>query len=257
MNSLLLLCRSLASASALLWLSACSTYDVTLDAIARGKLPEIDVASVSANAQGDSARAVIATTTGSSYWIHSSNPAIAADDLRFKEAAGHIRTALSGHGLWLAENAATADMMVEFEYGIAPPRAIDTRRVEPVYGPAPDDQPGLGPLVQNTNHRTQLNATNDGNDEFVGYLDTTTSTLVYEKHLAVTCRENKRRADGKPPFELWTISASIEDESRNLREYLPVLAAAVMVKIGQTTNGAVVDRLKTDDDAIRFVKAGM
>jgi hypothetical protein len=234
--------------AAISFLAGCTSYEVKVDAIARRAPSPTATVTVNPNT---------AMAAGTSYWIRSRNGDVADDELRFKEAAGHVRTALSAHGLWLAPNASEADLVVDLDCGIGPPCIVEETMNVPVLGSRNPGAEDLGPLMQSPDGTVHIRPVGGATFDVVDYEEATHGVVVYEKHLSVTCRENRASTAGKPPLELWSVSATIESESKDLRESLPVLAAAVMVKLGQTTDGLVTDRLSKSDDAIGFVKAGM
>src|ERR1051326_8674056 len=57
-----------------------------------------------------------------SYEIHNKNPLVADDSLRYKEASGYVKTALSGKGLYEAPANTKPDLVVDLDYGIGPPQ---------------------------------------------------------------------------------------------------------------------------------------
>ena len=68
------------------------------------------------------------STDGQSYKIRSKNPVLGEENLRYKEAAEYVKTALSGKGLFEAPNTEAADLIVELDYGVDAPRTkIETR----------------------------------------------------------------------------------------------------------------------------------
>jgi hypothetical protein len=190
--------------SAAVLAGGCSTYEVKVDAVSRRNLP---------------------TGSHTSYTIQNRNPAIATDSLRYKEAAQRIKTALSGHGLWEAPDPSTADMIVDLDYDIEPAKVVYREVDVEVFVPK---VPVLGQL---------------GGRELVGVEKGTVRTVVREKHLSVSCRENEPATERRPTLELWRISVGIEDERNDLRECLPVLASEVMEQIGKTTDGVIIKRV--------------
>ena len=68
-----------------------------------------------------------------SYKILNKNPAVDDDSLRYKEAAGYVRTALSGKGLYEAPDNQNADLVVSIDYGVGPPQSRREVVSEPVY----------------------------------------------------------------------------------------------------------------------------
>ena len=196
-----------------------------------------------------------------SYKIHSANPEISEDSLRHKEAVGFVRTALSGKGMYETTDAEKADMVVDVDYGVGPPQLHHETVSEPIYVTLPGEV-----RVE----RVQVGTDRNGNPiyqtvtvqdpprtEMIGYRDRVITTVVYEKHLHLSAKENKPAAEGRPPSEIWTVDVTSEGESHDLRKTLPVLAAATIDYVGKDSHGQKVIHLKDSDKDIAFVKRGM
>ena len=236
-----LILLSLAAASALL-VAGCttSTYQVKVDAIT----------------QHDSTN----PNDAQSYKIQSKNAALGDENLRYKEAAEFVKTALSGKGLYEAPSAETADMIVELDYGVEAPRTkIETVSV-PVYA-----QVGGGVRyepVTVTNSRgvttTRTVAVYEPpRTELVGFDDVPREVTIYEKYLRITAHDNKPAAEGKPPVQIWSIHSSTEDESKDLRKYLPIMASATVEYIGKDSTNSHVIKVRVPSPTVDFIKKGM
>ncbi|MBI5767681.1 MAG: hypothetical protein HZA93_07785 [Verrucomicrobia bacterium] len=179
--------------------------------------------------------------------------------LRHQEAARHIKTALSGHGLWEAADPATAELVIELDFGLTEPRPILQEVDVPVFA-VPQDQRNQTAVVRPASSvppRDDERVNGNAEGQFIGFADATQTEVVTEKHLSVSCRENHPAAPGRPPHELWRVTASIESSSRDLREALPVLATAVMQRLGSDTGGTVTDSLASRAPDITFIKKGL
>ncbi len=196
-----------------------------------------------------------------SYKIHNANPAVSEDTLRHQEAVGFVRTALSGKGMYETTDADKADVVVDLEYGVGPPKLQRETVQDPVYMTLPG---------QARVERVQVGTDKNGNPifstvtvqepprtELVGYRDRIIETIVYEKHLRLSAKDNKPAAEGQPPSEIWTIDVTSEGETHDLRKTLPILAAASIDYIGKDSHGEKVIRLKDTDKDIAFIKKGM
>jgi hypothetical protein len=184
-----------------------------------------------------------ATHEIASYDIRAKAPVPEEDSLRYKEAAKQIKTALSSKGLYEAPSPAAADMVVEIEYGMAPPKV--------------KYEPCNRPIIARPKDLPDGRATMDPTKEVVGYEDFVYPVVTREKHLSVCGRENKQPGEGRPPAEIWRVEVSISDESHDLRGYLPILASAAMDEIGRNSDGTATTTLKENDESIRFIKKGM
>ena len=142
------------------------------------------------------------STDGQSYKIRSKNPVLGEENLRYKEAAEYVKTALSGKGLFEAPNTEAADLIVELDYGVDAPRTkIETVSV-PRYA-----QVGGG--------------------------------VRYEQVPVTDARGNT------------------EDESKDLRKYLPIIASAAADNIGRDTGKPTVIKVKDPSQVVDFIRRGM
>ena len=222
-----------------LWLglagcNSTSTYQVKVDAISKPAAPKTQ-----------------------SYALKSKDPRLGEENLRYKEAADFVRTALSGKGLYEAPNAEAADMVVELDYGLEAPRSKVERVSTPVYA-----QVGGGVRYEsvpttdargNVSYRT-VAVYDPPRSELIGYDEMPRQITIYEKYLKITARENKPAAEGRPPAELWSIHASAEDESKDLRKYLPIMASATVDYIGQDSSNQKLVKVRADGPAVDFIR---
>ncbi len=183
-------------------------------------------------------------------------PGEAGSELRDQEAVAHVKTALSAQGLWEAPSAEAADLVVEVDYGIDPARVrYDVIRI-PLYGRVQPD-----PSIRQVTNPRAPEVTNQSAGIPTGrpgeFQEITVPVTIREKHLTVSGRENRPAVEGQAPPEVFRVSASLEDESADLRASLPLLASAIMDQIGRSTDGAVVARIGEDSEAVDFIKRGL
>lgn len=172
-----------------------------------------------------------------SYQIVYRNSPGASDGLRNAELAEHIRTALSAGGWHEMPAAARPEVVVEVEFGLGRSRVEIEDRWVPMVG---------------------RNLGQDGaSRQVLWYEDVVVPVIVHEKYLVVSAREREAARPAAPPAELWRISVSIEDESRDLRRSAPILAAAAMEKIRAGGSGVSVTTLGDADSAVEYIRKGM
>lgn len=195
-----------------------------------------------------------------SYVLKSKDPRLGEENLRHREAADFVRTALSGKGLYEAPSADRADMVIELDYGMEAPRSKIERVSVPVYaqvgGGVRYDSVPVTDSRGNTSFRT-VAVYVPPRTEVVGYEDVPRMVTVYEKYLKISARENKPASEGRPPAELWSIHASTEDESKDLRKYLPIIASATVDFIGQDTSNQTTVKVKADGADVQFIRRRM
>lgn len=200
------------------------------------------------------------TTEGQSFKIKSKNPAVGEENLRYREAAEYVKTALSGRGLYEAPNAEKADVIVELDYGIDAPRSkmetVTVPRYAQVGGGVRYEPVAVKDSSGNTSYRT-VAVYQPPRTELVTYDEVPQMVTVYEKYLRITARENKPAAEGRPPAELWSVSTSTEDQSKDIRKYLPIMASATADYIGRDSNKEKVVRVKSDSPTVEQLRRGM
>lgn len=192
-----------------------------------------------------------------SYLIRPSRPTFDERSLRHKEAVAHLRTALSGRGLFEAPVGVRPDLIIEFDYGLGPVRTVYVETREPIYEtmggervPPPAGASSSGMAAQRPDGAPQA--------WLVGYTTVRRPVLVRDKYLVVTARTNVAgNAEPRALPPLWRVSARIEDSSGELRRYLPVLAAAIMDQAGATTEGNVAMKMADNSDDVAFIRRGL
>ncbi|HVT73619.1 MAG TPA: hypothetical protein VHD61_10805 [Lacunisphaera sp.] len=200
-----------------------------------------------------------------SYQIRSTNPKLDEGSLRYKEVADYVRTALSGKGMYEAPRPEKADMIIDIDYGIDAPRVKFDTQSQPIYAetgggvrmqdvavPVIDPKTGQRFIVHET-----MAIPNPVQTRILGFEDVVRPVIVYEKYLKISARSNTEAVEGRAPPEVWSVNVSAEDESKELRKYLPILASATTDYIGTNTNQEKPVKLKADDDAVAFIKKGM
>lgn len=184
-----------------------------------------------------------------SYVIRPTRPTLDERSLRHREALTHLRTALSGLGLFEAPDGVRPDMIIEFDYGLGTLRTVYIETTEPVYEVQGGDSAHSGRMtrVPEDARRAWL----------VGYATVKRPVQVMDKYLLVSARVNSpESSETRQPADLWRVSVRIEDSSEELRGYLPLLAAAVMDQAGSTTDGNVALTLPANSDAVAFIRRG-
>ncbi len=224
----------------LLLLSGCNTtYEMEVDAISN---PSI--------------------TDAESYIIIPRDPETDVNDLRYKETVDYIKTALSGKGLYEALDAEEADMVVEIDYGMEPPRQEYRVVEEPVF--ATIQQPDTIQQVAQTDPKTgrtvvyNVRVPGRLSRELIGYEERLKSVVVNEKYLELTAKENTLVTSSDiPPQEIWSVQVRNYDENNDLREYIPIMAASVADYAGEDTGSNHNVRLREKDDVVQFIKKGI
>lgn len=196
-----------------------------------------------------------------SYEIKNKNPLVADDSLRYKEAAGFVKTALSGKGMYEAPPNTKADMVVDLDYGVGPPQMRREQVSEPVYitlpGQIRTERVQVGTDSQGRPIYQTVTVQDPPRTEFAGFREYYVTVVVYEKYLKLSARENKEATEGRPASEIWTVDVTSEGESRDIRKNLPVLVAATIDYIGKDSQGQKTIRIKENSSDIAFVKKGM
>ncbi|MBI2815288.1 MAG: hypothetical protein HYX71_13515 [Opitutae bacterium] len=196
-----------------------------------------------------------------SYEIRSNNPKMDESSLRYKEVTGYVKTALSGKGMYEAPRAVKADVVVDIDYGMDSPRVKFETISVPIYAPTGGGVRYGQVPVYDRNGRIvgyQTVALREPpRMEVVGYEDRVKPVVVYEKFLKISARANQESVEGRAPPEVWSVNVSAEDESKDLRKYLPILASATADYIGKNTKEQKPVKIKEDDEVVGFIKKGI
>jgi hypothetical protein len=180
-----------------------------------------------------------------SFRIHDPQAGPGPRTLRHQEIASQIKTALSAQGLYEAPDVESADIVVEISYGIEPPRVQRIGYQEFIYGrPVPATERQALPPEGVAR-------------EMMGYTAIASVIVVREKHLSICARQNSSRESAQPAADIWRVHVSLENESDDLRRHLPILASAAMDHLGRSTNGPAKLTLRSNDEAVRFIRDGL
>lgn len=196
-----------------------------------------------------------------SYHIRSNNPKLDESSLRYKEVADYVRTALSGRGMYEAPSPDKADVMIDIDYGMDAPRIKFETVSNPIMAVVPGEvHEQLIPLRdRNGNiigYRTIM-VRQPARHEFVGMQESIQPVIVYEKYLKLSARTNEDPVEGRPPPEVWSVNVSAEDDSQELRKYMPILASATADYIGTNTKESKPVKIHEEDEVVDFIKRGM
>lgn len=230
--------------SGVLMLPGCTatrSYNVQVDAIAAPATRELAAAS-------------------QSYHIRTGSVSSDEDSLRQREVADHVRTALSGRGLYEAPSADRADLIIDIQYGVEAPRIKFLTVSQPVnvdvQGIVREELEPIRDSSGNVTGYRTITIQEADRREFLGMQETVDPVIIYEKYLRVSARANQVAAEGRPPPEVWSVNVSTEDESQDLRRYLPALASVTADHAGFNTREEKVVRVDDDGEGVRFVRRG-
>ena len=197
--------------------------------------------------------------SGESYRIVTKNGSDPATDLRTAEAVDYVKAALSGRGLYEAPNPERADMVVEVDYDVEPPRVEFEQRSVPVFARINGGVRSMIVPTRNSDGSVQyrrVSVLDPPSNELLGFEKQNVPVTIYEKYLRVSARENVASGD-KPPSQLWSVHVTNEAEDDDIRAALPVLASVVVDYIGVTTDKDQKVQVKSDDEEVAFIKQGM
>ncbi len=197
-----------------------------------------------------------------SYVLIPRDPAQDTSDLRYQETVKWIKTALSAKGMYEALDPLEADMVIEVDYGMEPPRqeirVIEVPEYVTVRGPGSYTVQQIYDPVTKKTRSVRVYVPGRVSTELVGYSQQSQTIIINEKYMVLTAKQNKLAESGDAAAEeLWSVTVRNEDESTDLREYLPIMASAATDYIGEDTEKSTTVRLKSDDEVVDFVKRGL
>lgn len=170
--------------------------------------------------------------------------------LRYREAADYVERALIARG-WQEAEADAANLLVQLEASVSNPLTETEVRSEPVYFETWGRSRYIRTPVFNEDGKVVRYVGSyvwsPPRTYFAGYNDYARNYTVYEKTLTITAVTQEGE-------EAWTVTVATIDESSDLRSYIPLLAAAALPYVGETTDGAVMVRLKADDEKVQYLR---
>lgn len=189
-----------------------------------------------------------------SYRISCASPEMDEHDIRFKEAAGYVKTALSSKGMYEAPLGVEPEMTVEVDFGIEGPiEVVEYRTLS-----------GM-PVAATIDSRSKRSTAMGHNEPVAPVLITEIEHVqvpvvvtYYDKFLRITAREDQHVVEGDAaPRTAWSLVVANRDSNSDIREYLPLLVSAGMDAIGSESeqNKSVV--LTAQDERVLFVKNGL
>jgi hypothetical protein len=196
-----------------------------------------------------------------SYRLVSANPEMDSEDLRFKEASAYVKTALSSKGMYEAPPGTEADMVIEVDFGMEEPRTEMRTISVPIYVSV--RSPPRLVRVQVRDPKTgemrtvEMMVEDPPQQQLAGFEERIITVTVYEKYIRITAREASGGEGDRPPREIWSVYVKNEDESDNLREYVPLMVSAAMDSVDENSSSAKEVVLNDSDERVTFVKKGM
>jgi len=191
-----------------------------------------------------------------SFTFESRNSRNAEESLRYRETVGYIRTALSSKGWYEAATAAEADAVVEIDYGLDAPKTRVEERVVPVYANAGGGvryEQRVYTRPDGTTYMRTVPVFDPPGTKLVGEQVVQVPITTWEKFLKITARENL--PNGSNPRQLWSVTVTNEDESNDLRKYIPILVSAALDHLGEG-NGQTTVKIKDDSEEVAFIRNG-
>lgn len=184
------------------------------------------------------ATATEAPKPGTAFTIVANRGNVDDSTLLYAEAVRVVTSALQTKGLHAAPSVTKADVIVELDYGMAPPRVFG-RNGEPPPPEPPPPPPRAG--VPTETNVANLRSAARG---------------PLEKRLTLTAREPKKQTDDSPtpPRTLWTVELTTIDLSNDIRKYFPILASVALDQIGNDSGGAQLVRIAENDKTVTLLK---
>lgn len=194
-----------------------------------------------------------------SYRIETRNRENDESSLRYKETEEQVRTALSGIGLYEAPNPDDADMVVEIDYGVGPPKEILKEYQEPIYITVPGRMEETIQYVKGPDGRPvaiRVPRYRPPETVYAGSQTRYRPSTVYDKYLTISGVGVDREQGDERRESLWTVNVTNQSESDDLREHIPVMVAAALDYIGTSTENEEKVKIRANDQDVAFIKDG-
>lgn len=197
-----------------------------------------------------------------SYVLIPRDPSVDTNDLGYQETVRWIKTALSAKGMYEALDPLEADMVIQVDYGMEPPRQeiriIEVPEYRQIRGPGHYETRTITNPSTGQTQTIRIFVPGQVRTELVGYSERAQTITINEKYMVLTAKQNTLTESGDAPAEeFWSVTVKNEDDSADLREYLPIMASAAADYIGEDTGKSQTVRLKSDDEVVAFVKEGL
>ena len=177
-------------------------------------------------------------------------------DLRFREAARYVATALEGKGYRQTQQVGNADLLVELTFYTDEPREVlDVRHYPETYY-----RPGFAysiqvPVYNNAGvvigYRSRI--MREPSRSYTHWQEQLESVTVYDKVMEISAYDNRPNAPTKDLEEMWSIVITNSDTSQDIRSYLPYMVAAAIPYIGEDTGSQIVVSITPDDPTATFI----
>ena len=170
--------------------------------------------------------------------------------LRYREAADYVSRALVSRGWDLVDSPRDAEVIISLAAKVSEPLNETERHWDPVYYQSWGYSRVIRTPVIDKSGNVRHVATRiyvPPRTYFAGYDYYDRNVVVYAKTLELTARSPAGE-------ELWTLAVKTIDESSDLRTYIPLLAAAALPYVGETTDGVVVVSLREEDEAVQYLR---
>jgi len=154
-----------------------------------------------------------------SYTIISNNAAVGEDDLNFQRVAALVENAVEGYGLYRAERADEADVVVKVAYGVGE-REVKTE------------------FVKVRRHK--------------GEKWVPVQMVKYPKYLRITALVYPSDEAGMP-VQLWSVYVTQSDTSDDIYKVMPQMVAAATGSIGTDTEGNRRLKVKHNSPLVKYV----
>ena len=195
--------------------------------------------------------------TGQSFYLVSGDADLKESDLRFKEAAAYVQTALEGKGMHKASNIGAADVLIELTFGVGEPREVLETRSYPETHWRPGFSYAIRVPVYGESGAVigfQSRLVREPSRSYTYWQDRMDSSTVFEKFLVIEAFDNRIARTADENEQLWSVDISNVDSSDNMREYLPYMIAAALPYIAKDTGSQVFVSVQTDDPTVEFIR---
>jgi len=185
----------------------------------------------------------LAAADGFSYAMATRDPG-RSTDMRYGAVVEHVRTALASRGMYEAPDPSRADVIIDLDYGELPPQTKVTTVTQPV---AVNPSSTMGGGYPGSSYPGSAYP-GSSIDPITGQPRTSVVmvpvqrvTYTTEKYIRIRANENprlKRGGTGAAQM-VWTVEATLEDETTDFEAALPAMIDAAIEYIGQNTGGQV------------------
>jgi hypothetical protein len=194
---------------------------------------------------------------GKRYYLTNMNEDVAANDLYFLEFRRYFDHVLQKQGFVMSESRETADIEIQFHYGISDGRTGIQTYSWPIYETFGGHTITVTEKITDSSGQTrsvQRTMYMPAYVQQIGSSYETRSYTIYNRYANLAALPVRKESD-QPVTPVWSVNVQSVGESNDLRAIMPYLAAASMPFLGRNSGQQQTIKLGPKDPVIIELRA--